>query len=384
MKIAIPLIIIVVSVLLVNAAQPRLPASPKSIIDIEAYIQKSIARQNPPGLSVVVVKGGQITYSQAFGFADGPAQLRASPDTVYHWWSMTKIPTALAILQLHDAGKIDIDDPVSKYLPFFQVELDGEPAPPITIRQVLRHTSGLPDTIPAMIGWVHYTDEIYDQTNLLRQYLPRYNQLKFTPDCKSAYSNLGYMVLGGIIESVSGKRYEDYIRDYILAPLGMETTGFLYTSQMSGNIAAGSHPIASMYTPLLPFLLEMKSLVNKRVGARYWFNPVYIDVIPSSGLIGSAGEAAMMAQALLSRDELLTSQSHDLLIPKGSNPTQRPLGWAEYNTSGRMWVQHSGGGPGFATVMRLYPKEDLGIVIMANSTNLPREELVNAFAALDW
>ncbi|HKJ40406.1 MAG TPA: serine hydrolase domain-containing protein, partial [Anaerolineales bacterium] len=258
------------------------------------------------------------------------------------------------------------------------------PAPLITIRQVLRHTSGLPDTVPAMIGWVHYEDKIYNQTELLKQHLPQHNQLKFAPDSKASYSNLGYMVLGSIIETVSGMPYEEYIQKNILNPIGMEDTDFLYTAQMSDQIAVGSHPMVSIYTPLLPFLLDMKPLIREQEGAQYWFNKFYIDVTPSTGLIGSANDAALMVKALLLQTDLLHPESHLIMVPDGTAPTERPLGWAEYNMTSRLWVQHSGGGPGFATVMRLYPEEGLGIVIMANNTDLPREKLVDAFASLDW
>ncbi|HEY5729292.1 MAG TPA: serine hydrolase, partial [Anaerolineales bacterium] len=112
--------------------------------------------------------------------------------------------------------------------------------------------------------------------------------------------------------------------------------------------------------------------------------PFYIDATPSTGLIGSANEAALIAKALLLQTDLLRPETHLLLRPSGTTLTERPLGWAEYNMDSRLWVQHSGGGPGFATVMRLYPDEDLGIVIMANNTDLPREKLIDAFASLDW
>ena len=125
-------------------------------------------------------------------------------------------------------------------------------------------------------------------------------------------------------------------------------------------------------------------MIREREGGLFWFNPVYVDVTPSTGLIGSTDEAALLAIALLERTEMLSSESHELLLPTGSDPTERPLGWASFSTSDRLWVQHSGGGPGFATIMRLYPEENLGIVIMSNSTNLPREALADAFASLEW
>ena len=361
----------------------RIPTNPGSISELENSINNFISKSQVPGLSVAVVKDGQVVYSKGFGWADTPAELPATPETIYHWWSMTKIPTALAILQLYDAGQLELDDPVSRYLPFFEVEFGDVPNPSVTIRQLLRHTSGLPDTMPAMIGWVHYEDEIFNQTELLRNTLPQYNQLKFTPDSQYSYSNLGYLVLGAVIEAVSGTSYEDYIQENILGPLGMNQTSFLYTPQMD-NVAAGSHPLISMYTPLLPFLLDMSSLVRQREGLTLWFKPVYLDVTPSSGLVGSVEDAAGLVQALLEREALLADGTYTLMEAKGETPSERPLGWAEYNTDGRQWLQHSGGGPGFATVMRLYPKENLGIVLMANSTNLPRETLVEAFASLDW
>ena len=332
----------------------------------------------------MVVKDGDVVYEAAFGMANGQKQIPAAPDTIYHWWSMTKVPTAIAILQLHDAGLLHLDDPVSRYLPYFEVTYNGEATLPITIRQLLRHTSGLPDPMPAMIGWVHFEDRVFNQTELLKQHLPQYSQLKFEPDSTSGYSNLGYLVLGAVIEKVSGLSYETYIQDHILAPLGMSDTGFLYDHGSSDAVAVGSHPILSMYTPLLPFLLDLRELVNTRTGGTLWFNPVYTDVTPSSGLLGSAADAARLVQALLENEDLLSDASFELLLPQGEAVYDRPLGWAEFNTEGRLWVQHRGGGPGFATIMRLYPDEGLGIVIMANSTNLQSESLVSALANIDW
>jgi CubicO group peptidase (beta-lactamase class C family) len=102
------------------------------------------------------------------------------------------------------------------------------------------------------------------------------------------------------------------------------------------------------------------------------------------GLIGSAAEAALLANALLLQADMLSAESHTLMLPKDESPTGRPLGWAEYDLDGRVWVQHQGGGPGFAALMRLYPEENLGIVLMANSTHLPANAIADAFAEIDW
>ena len=353
---------------------PKPPQQVADVTELEAYLQDLTAAGDPPGLSVAVVQAGDLVYSAAFGLADGPNRIPATPETVYHWWSMTKMATATAILQLHDQGQLNIDDEVTNYLPFFEVDYPAPDSPPITIRHLLNHTSGLPDTIPAMIGWVHTADEVVDQTAFLQRELPNYRKLRFAPGSDNAYSNLGYMVLGAIIEVVSGETYEAYVTSHILQPLDMKQTAYVVTAEMGTQEAVGSHPLVHLFTPFLPFLLNMDALVRERVGTRYWFNRIYIDATPPTGLIGPVGDAAKLAVSLSESGTLLSTESLALMRPDG---TERPLGWADFGEQdGRNWVQHRGGGPGFATVMRLYPDEELVIVITANGTNLDREKLV--------
>ena len=233
--------------------------------------------------------------------------------------------------------------------------------------------------MPAMIGWVHFSDTIENQTALLQRELPNFNQIQFTPGTDNAYSNLGYIVLGAIVEAVTGDHYETYITTQILQPLGMTNTAFVYTPEMDQHEAIGSHPLVNIYTPILPFFVDMTTLVREREGTRYWFNRLYIDATPPSGLIGSAVDAAKLLSALAEDDVLLSSDSLALMR---SSDSVRPLGWAEFDETKHTWVQHRGGGPGFATIMRLYPKQKLGIVIMANGTNLKGESLVALIAEL--
>jgi CubicO group peptidase (beta-lactamase class C family) len=264
------------------------------------------------------------------------------------------------------------------------VTYKGEPVPGITIRQLLNHTSGVPDVVPAIIGWVHYEDEIYDQTEQVKKYLPEYNELLFAPGSDFTYTNLGYMILGAVIEAVSGQRYEEYINENIMTPVGMTSTGFLYSEEMAKYEADGSHPIAHIFTPMLPFLLDMNPLVKEQQGKILWLNRAYLDVTPSSGLIGSPGDVGLLMQSLLTEELLLSADSKTAMLPTGDSPAERPLGWAEYQLGERPYLQHMGGGPGFATIMRLYPQEGLGIAILANSTSLEANALADLFASLDW
>lgn len=384
-------ILIVVGLLAVvlMVLAPKPPKTPKSVADVaelEGYLNELVASGTPPGLSVTIVKDGEQVYSKGFGFADAPHVIETTPDTVYHWWSMTKVTTAVAILQLAEQGKLNLDDPVVDHLPFFQVEYPSANSEVITIRHLLNHTSGLPDMVPDLFGLVHMEDVTMDQTAILKAHLPSFNKLKYEPGTDAIYTNLGYLVLGTVIEAASGQSYEAYIRENVVQPLDMANSDFIYRDDMGEHEAMGSHPFVSIFTPMLPFFLDMDALVRERIGTQYWFNRVYIDVTPSTGLIGSTPDAGKLMLDLLSDEpQILSTASIVAMQPTGDQPSERPLGWAEFGEeNGRSWVQHRGGGPGFATVMRLYPEEGLGIVIMANNTNFDSAGIAKLVAGLAW
>jgi CubicO group peptidase (beta-lactamase class C family) len=383
--------ILVISAALLFALAPHPPGVPEgmsSISDLEDYLRCLVDSGNPPGMSIVVVKHGAPVYLRGFGLADGPRGMPATPDTVYHWWSMTKIVTAVAILQLQDRGRLILDDPVSLHLPWFKVDYGSFPVAPIRIEHLLRHTSGLPDMMPDMIGWVHYQESVLDQTALAKSRLPEFNKLRFQPGERAAYSNLNYLLLGAVIEAVSGQAHERYVQAHILEPLGMTQTGFVVSRLMRVDEAAGSLLLGHYYSALLPWLLDPGRLIRERQGKLLWFNRVYIDVTPSTGLIGPATDVAKLLDFFLDngeRDEIR------LLSPKATQMLLRPraidgrgLGWAIGADEAGAYLEHPGGGPGFATIMRIYPQKALGIAILANGTDLERDRLATAIAKLDW
>jgi CubicO group peptidase (beta-lactamase class C family) len=267
---------------------PRTPDRLRDAAELDGYLARLVASGNPPGLSAAVVKDGRVVYERAFGLGDGPRGVAATPDTVYHWWSMTKIPTAMAVMQLASADRLGLDAPVTAYLPWFEVEYPSARSTAVTVRHLLTHSSGLPDTMPSMIGWVHHDAAPRDQTALARRHLSAHRKLRFEPGSDAAYSNLNYIVLGALIEQVTGRPYERYVVDEVLRPLGMARTDFVYTPELAAHEAAGSLPVVHVYTPLLPFLLDARALVRERRGGLLWLNRVYVDANPPSGLIGPA------------------------------------------------------------------------------------------------
>jgi CubicO group peptidase (beta-lactamase class C family) len=247
---------------------------------------------------------------------------------------------------------------------------------------------------------VHYDEGGRNQTELVQRHLPHFNKLSFAPGEKAIYSNLNYMVLGAVIEAVSGQSYETFITENILQPLRMDQSGFVYTPAMAADEAAGTLPVVHFYTPLLPFLLDARQLIREQQGGFFWLHRLYIDVTPSTGLIGPASDVARLMLAYLNGGELdgvriLSAQSVALMTDAGHTAGDGPnmaaysggqhgLGWYVIPEGQGQRLQHHGGGPGFATTLRLYPAQGLGIVILANGTDLDRDGIADRLAQIDW
>jgi CubicO group peptidase (beta-lactamase class C family) len=385
------------------------PREVDSLAELEAYLD-DLAGHNPdspPGLSLVVVKDGEIVYQKGFGMADGPRNIPATADTVYNTWSMVKPMTALAILQLYEQGRLNIDDPVVDTLPFFDVEYPAESSETVTIRHLLNHSSGLRNNVPEVLSWIHFDgDPEWNQTELLKEKLPDYAKLGYEPGSKGVYTNVGYMVLAAIIEAASGQTYQQYMLDHIFEPLGMEQTSWTYTEATISRKAAGSSPTVDYQALMLPLLIDRgkrRALTREKVDGVTWFNRVYTDQKGPTGPISAATDVARFVMAFLNEGELdghrilseesvavMTNESH--VLPgntseaasyKDYDQMYHGLGWYVVKNH-TFFLAHSGGGPGFASDMRLYPDRELGMVIIANGTYLPRREILDLVASLDW
>ena len=394
MVIGILIAILVITGIGLYIAMPKAPKSAseiRTVAQLDTYLETVVAAEHPPGLSVAVVKDGQIVYANGFGVADGPKSVPASKDSVYHWWSMTKIPTAVAVMQLHERGLLDIDDPIRTHLPFFKVTYDGVEQQQITIRQVLNHSAGLANAVPELITWLHLEGEPrINQTELVLEKFPDYDELLFLPGEKSQYSNFGYMVLGALIEAVSGQTYEEYMIENVLLPSGMQNTNYVYTDAMAENEATGSQHLIDMYTPFFP-IYKLNYIIRERVGMRLWLKRVYNDQTPPTGLIGSVTDIAQFMIAYLNHgDPILQPETvsimNDVLESLSPDNTfAQGLGWqAHLSADGRRSMGHSGGGPGFATIFRVYPDENLGIAVMANDSTIAREILADILVNVSW
>ena len=197
----------------------------------EALIEPILKADQFSG-TVLVAKNGVPVFRKAYGLANREWDVPNTPDTKFRIGSNTKQFTATAILQLADSGKLSIDDPVSKYYSDAPAAWKG-----ITIRHLLTHTSGIPSytAIPHFFSGDARLDRTPEEIIKLTQDKP----LEFEPGSKFAYDNSGYIILGYIVEKVSGEHYADYVQHHIFDPLGMTSTGYDVSETIIPKRASG-------------------------------------------------------------------------------------------------------------------------------------------------
>lgn len=357
---------------------------------LDAFFAAKLRENGVPGLSVAVVKEDRVVWARGFGFADLATSTPATPATTYLWFSMTKMVTATAVLQLAERGRLDLDAPVNQYFRGFGVV--SQPVP-VTVRHLLNHSSGLANPIP--IRWVRPAGEPAPHGRaFVDRLLGRYRRLKSTPGKRAAYSNLGYLVLGETIAEVAGTGYEEYVRDNILGPLGMNHTGFTHRHPTNGGEPATAYqPLWRPLTPLFRAALP-GGIVGPRQGRYVAFNPFYVKGPAYGGLVGSVAEAARFVLLHLNGGRangtrLLSAESvaeMQRVTPRGGK-RDFGLGWFRSHDAGErrpVFVEHLGGGAGFWNVMRLYPEESLGVVLMGNTTSYDHEPILDAIAGVEW
>ena len=197
-------------------------APPEAAADIEllcAWIEARMAYRGEPGLSIAIVHDQELVWARGFGYADLANRVAASADTRYRIASVTKLFTSTAILLLRDAGQLQLDDPVVRHLPWFDIRQRQPEAEPITIRHLLTHTSGL----PREAAFPYWTDARFPSRAQLRESLPR-QESAYPAATRWKYSNLALALAGEIVAAVSGRPWEEVVQQRILDPLGMDDT----------------------------------------------------------------------------------------------------------------------------------------------------------------
>ena len=334
-------------------------ASKKQVVSkIEAYMKASMQHDQFCG-SVLVAKNGVPILNKGYGMANYELNVPNTPKTVFHIASITKQFTAMAIMQLQERGKLNVNDSMSKYLEKCPAAWQA-----ITIHHLLTHTSGIPN-VSSIPDWDEkHAFQPYSHAEVID--LVRGLPLQFSPGEKFKYSNSGYHLLGLIIEKVSGMSYYDFLQENIFTPLEMKHTGAPYPREKYMN---------------------RPHLVMNRASGYYWSLNSFINahyenpLIPySSGSLHSTTEDLLLYDKALYTTKLVSQKSLDAM----TTPFKKAgYGWEHIAQKfNRTIIGHAGSGNGFSTYLMRVPSERVTIIILSNSDETSASKVAYDLAAI--
>ena len=315
-----------------------LPASDADT-SIENFIDAEMPASGVPGLAYATVADDHIGPVGARGVVKSGTDDDVTPDTPFVIGSVSKSFTALAVMQLVEAGEVDLDGEVSQYLD----EFAGQPAGDVTIRQLLSHTSGF-STLQGNASHADATsgqDALEARVDQVAQLTPAYE-----PDERWEYSNTNYQVLGRLIEVVSGQDYQTYVAANILEPVGM-----------SDSFVADGEVYESMATGHRPWFFTKRPLPD---------NTTDRATAPQGGIIASANDVARYMRMMMNgEDDVLSADGKAMMMrPASAASPFYGLGWFIDSDNGTVW--HSGSVPGIETLATMAPAADEAVVVLVN------------------
>ncbi len=359
-------------------APPKKPVFPhkkytytKTKQNISSVISKNMKKYKIVGLSIALVDDQQIVWAEGFGYTDEANNVPATPETVYMVGSISNLFTGIAVMRLAEQGKIDIDRPLTTYLPEFSIKTRYTKAGPITPRAVMSHHSGLPANFlkgmwtrnPARIPELR---ESY--TNLLHKIKDEYTTSP--PHFVFSYSNLGMSVLGHMVEKVSRKDFASYMEESVLAPIGMNHSWFRLTSNTSR-------------TSGMLRTLPSHSLLSKGYNNGKETQPIFVRDLPASSLHSNVLDISRFMMMVFAggrvgdRQILRPKTLAEMLRPQNSKVSldfnlRVGLTWMLNGTgsnldyAGKAALQEGNIGE-FRSMLIILPEHKLGVVVLANS-----------------
>ena len=363
--------------------------------DLDEFILEKMKEDNVPGVSACIVKGDKMVWSRGFGWADIVKKIPMTADTIQNIGSISKTVTATAIMQLWEKAKFKLDDDVNKYLSF-EVINPRFPDVPITFRQLLTHRSSIKDgpsygesyacgdpTI-SLEDWIKEyfmpQGKYYDGDQNYHTWKPG---VDVVPKGPRSYTNVGFGLLGYLVEVISGMDFTQYCREYIFSPLEMIQTGWhLRDIDVSAHAVPYSY-ISDKFEAFLPKYDEDKQ--PQRIGELFPHCLYSFPNYPDGLVRTSVYDLSKFLRAYMNGG---THQEAQILKPEtvqnilSDKHFGRGLCWTmNKNGDGEISWGHNGGDPGIATFMRFWPDDGLGVIIFFNYGN-PRKAAREIFNRL--
>jgi CubicO group peptidase (beta-lactamase class C family) len=345
---------LLVLVLAAGAAAQQKSLSPEKRAEIEKAVSRFMSANSVPGIAAAVVLDGEPVWSAGFGMSDLEDYAPATSSTLFRLGSISKPITAVAVLQLYERGKLDLDAPVEKYCPAFPRK-----EWPITARELLGHLAGIrhynadgkgdiPEDSAKHFSGMEESLQIFAGDPLVAK-----------PGAKFNYSTYGYTLLGCVLEGAASEKYVDFVRRNVFQAAGMEQT------QADNFFAVIPHRTRWYHRD--------KAGVVRNAGV---LDSSY--KIPGGGLISSADDMARFEAAILA-DKLIKRATRELMWTAqktgDGKPTGYGLGWGTADKFGFRVVAHTGGQQGTSTAFALVPERRAGVVVLANMDSVNSGDL---------
>ena len=342
------------------------PEVKSAINTIDAWVDGVRIYKKIPGISVGIVRDQDLIWSKGFGYSNLETKRPADGNTIYSICSISKLFTSIAVMQLRDAIKLRLRDPVADHLEWFDVTQTHSKSGPITVEGLLAHFSGLPresdfsywtgpdfpfPTREQMIEKLEKQETLYSSQHLFQ------------------YSNLGFALAGEIVQSKSGQEYRAYIKQKILDPLALSDTRTFYPEDLRGaQMAIGysgmdrsgtREQVDCFCTRALTSAAGFTSSVNDLAKFASW----------QFRLLENGGEEILTADTL--------REMHRIHWLQDDEQVMRGLGFSINKVDKMMTVGHGGGCPGYITNFLIYPKQKIAIIVLTNASDGPAAELTN-------
>lgn len=329
-----------------------------SIRLFEAWIDGQMAYRGLPGIAVGVIQDQKLVWARGFGYADTASREPVTPKTKFRMASHTKLFTATAIMQLRDAGKLRLDDPVSKHLPWFRVKPANEDDPPITIEHLLTHSSGLPREAAAE----YWTTFEFPSAEEVRK-LVNTQTAAYAPETRWKYSNLAFALAGMIVEKLSGESWAEYVRRHILDPL--EMTGSSVDQQVPG--------LATGYGRRMPdgSRKKMDFMDTRGIGPAAALTSNVEDMAKFVSLQfrkGAASGSLILAGSTL-------REMHRVRVMENNWTRGNGIGFAVSRDKDRVQIGHGGSLAGYKTHTYFRVADKIGVVVLTNGDDSRPSEI---------